>query len=115
MELKNPAFAGYTFYLVTVESHTSKTTKADTIAPLVVHKRDGKTLIAEKIDKQHSLWPLLSGLEGTFEAPRVLPPVYGISFKQVYAVKLKGDQIDRLTMQWGDYGLEVPVRLWMSK
>jgi hypothetical protein len=80
-----------------------------------VHKRDGTSLTAEKIDKQHSLWPLLSGLEGTFEAPRVLPPVYGISFKQVYAVKLKGDQIDRLTMQWGDYGLEVPVRLWMSK
>jgi hypothetical protein len=115
MELKNPAFASYTFYLVTLESHTSKTITVDETAPLVVHKRDGTTLTAEKIDEGHKLWPNLSGLKGTFEAPRKLPPVFGISFKQVYAVKLKAAQIDKLTLQWGEYGLEVPVQLWLGR
>jgi hypothetical protein len=38
-----------------------------------------------------------------------------VAFKQVYAVKLKGSQIDRLSMDWGGYGLEVPVKQWMGK
>jgi hypothetical protein len=112
MELKNPAFASYTFYLVTLESHTARAINAGKLAPLSVHKRDGTKLTADKIDASHKLWPNLSGLKGTFEAPGLLPPVYGITFKQVYAAKLKGQQIEKLTLQWGEYGLEVPVRLW---
>jgi hypothetical protein len=109
LELKNPAFAEYTFLLVTLESHTSLTLKAQEFGPLSVRARDGIELEPQRIDEAHPLWPNLSGLAGTFTPPRVLPPTYGISFKQVYGVKLAFREIESFELHWGDYELEVPV------
>jgi hypothetical protein len=114
MELRNPAFESYTFYLVTLECNSAKTLHSDEWEPMTIALQGGKSLIAERIHAQHALWPNLRRIADTFEPTRSLEPTLGKSFKQVYAVKVDPAQIENMRLVWGGYSITVPVSKWVD-
>lgn len=109
LELRNPAFNGYTVYLCTLQSNTALDLTAEEQGALTVYLTDQAQLSAVSVNPQHELWPALDRIAHTFAAPAALPSGAGIAYKQLFAVpRLSRDRISAVSLWWGDYQLTVP-------
>ena len=109
MELLNPAFAEYTFFLCTFESNTSCELTSGSSGQLVVELGDGTKIEAQHLTPDHQLWEHLSSLAPTFAPADTLPSGAGSAFKQLFAAKDIADaDIQAVSLDWGAYALRVP-------
>ena len=109
LELKNPVFEGYSFFLVTLESQTSLFLEAETAANLQFETTSGELVTADQINSKHSLWQKLERSAGAYEPVSLVPPGAGLSYKQVFSTGYSGSmQFSAVLLDWGDYQLKLP-------
>ena len=108
MELKNPDFAEYRFYLCTLESLHEADIHTQAIEPLRIELLDGTVREAQAIEPGHPLWEKLNNQAGSYMAPSTLVSGQNLVFKQVYAAKALGrDAISAVSLDWDDYQIRL--------
>lgn len=106
MELRNPAFDGYRFYLCTLRSLSALELRAEDTGKLAVELADGSTLEAEQITAEHPLYPELYLQLDSYSPPAALPAGAGLAFKQVFALPAGlPAPIGAVSLEWGSYRL----------
>jgi len=108
MELKNPAFVEYSFYLCTLESLHQYKISTQRRAAMRIELQDGSVLAAEAIAPGHPLWEHLKKQAGSYMPPDTLFSGQNLVFKQVYAVKALGrEAISAVSLDWDDYQIRL--------
>lgn len=104
MELRNPAFDDYRFYLCTLESLQDTDIHTAGLAPMIIELADGGQLSADLIAPEHPLWEKLKKQADSYVAPAFLPSGHNLIFKQVYGLKELGrDSISAVSLDWDDH------------
>jgi hypothetical protein len=104
MDLKNPAFDEYRFYLCTLESLQDTDIHTQRLAPMHIELHTGSEISAELIEPGHPLWEKLREQADSYVAPSFLPSGFNLIFKQVYGVKsLSREAISAVSLDWDDH------------
>jgi len=108
LELKNPAFAGSTVCLCTLQSQSSLDLTGDPAAVVEFILADGTHITPVAVDESHPQWEQLDRLAATFLAPDKLLSGSSVAFKQFFALEVPLGSVSAVSLVWGNYGMVVP-------